>query len=811
MATEQAAQRKALYAEPYLFGGLVLLEALRFFYLIISGRVVLHDSFFRFSLQQYFYNSYFTAGETPHWVPYLTHGTTAYWWHMVQGVTGWLYYAVTVTGNLFKDVPYTVLFHGGMFIDRLLLLVGAWLYANYMWRCAYTAFAVTVMLLGSSVWETQVFFNFHYFYALPLILYLGHRFLDSGRWIFAAAAVNLYVLQALGNAAYFIPVTSLCLTVYFAVVVAGQDVRALLIRLRPAGWRRAAAAGGVMLGSAALLWYLAYLGRHDELVQFQPRRSADATLPMEVLKYYAKDVRPGQWLELLLGLSVFRDYTFYIGGLGLVGLIAAFTRVRCKALRPVAAVLATLLLMTYCLPFLQALREYWPLMKFYRHVHLIIALIRFWLCLTAGFGIHCLLGWVGRDAVAGRRTLLIAAACFTAAGCGILYVISDFDALVAVNQWLGVKNITAAGLAAQTVKLAKIKAAFSGAVVRNWVLAAALAAIVLWLRRHPGRGRTAVLLLLGILAADLGIYHVREMTRRTARLEGDAAGVLAWAPLRFHPRRSMNEDPSSGRYVFFNDTVKKRSAHYWTIDAFLQLDRPGTRLRTDHWLRGFHEYLQALNGVPVGDPQRPVWLRDKDNSLRFPEDRPAAAQISALTDDKFQFFKTAYRTDKETLSAVLGDPTFAGNLLFLFTDTGKGGPPPAAPWHNQRALHASDQVGVDFNVDRFTGNTVAVTVRNPLPDPVWMFYSDTWHPGWQGRIDGQPVPVYRAQLGYKAVAVPPGEHRVALRFFSPAAEAVLRAVGVNCLLWILWLGAAVCALALYLPAPGADETGAARA
>ncbi|MCB9719928.1 MAG: hypothetical protein H6756_03555 [Candidatus Omnitrophica bacterium] len=52
---------------------------------------------------------------------------------------------------------------------------------------------------------------------------------------------------------------------------------------------------------------------------------------------------------------------------------------------------------------------------------------------------------------------------------------------------------------------------------------------------------------------------------------------------------------------------------------------------------------------------------------------------------------------------------------------------------------------------------------------------------------------------------------MALRFFSPPAEGLLRIVGVNCLVWILWLAAAVCGLALFLPGPHEDETPAAEA
>ena len=49
-----------------------------------------------------------------------------------------------------------------------------------------------------------------------------------------------------------------------------------------------------------------------------------------------------------------------------------------------------------------------------------------------------------------------------------------------------------------------------------------------------------------------------------------------------------------------------------------------------------------------------------------------------------------------------------------------------------------------------------------------LFHSENWMPGWRAAVDGNEVPVVRAFYALQAVPVPAGEHRVELRYRSPA-------------------------------------------
>jgi hypothetical protein len=46
----------------------------------------------------------------------------------------------------------------------------------------------------------------------------------------------------------------------------------------------------------------------------------------------------------------------------------------------------------------------------------------------------------------------------------------------------------------------------------------------------------------------------------------------------------------------------------------------------------------------------------------------------------------------------------------------------------------------------------------------WVVLSDTWNPGWKAWVDGNPVPVWRANYLFRAIAVAEGAHQVILKY-----------------------------------------------
>ncbi len=72
--------------------------------------------------------------------------------------------------------------------------------------------------------------------------------------------------------------------------------------------------------------------------------------------------------------------------------------------------------------------------------------------------------------------------------------------------------------------------------------------------------------------------------------------------------------------------------------------------------------------------------------------------------------------------------------------------------------------------------------------PVYLVMSDVFYPGWTATIDGQSTQVYPANFAFRAVLLPPGEHRVAFTF-EPAMWRVGLGISAITLLGLIGLGA----------------------
>lgn len=62
----------------------------------------------------------------------------------------------------------------------------------------------------------------------------------------------------------------------------------------------------------------------------------------------------------------------------------------------------------------------------------------------------------------------------------------------------------------------------------------------------------------------------------------------------------------------------------------------------------------------------------------------------------------------------------------------------------------------------------SITIHTSCAGSSYLLIRQAWYPGWRATVDGQRVPIYRADIAFQAVAVPAGQHQVHI-WFEPAS------------------------------------------
>jgi uncharacterized membrane protein YfhO len=66
---------------------------------------------------------------------------------------------------------------------------------------------------------------------------------------------------------------------------------------------------------------------------------------------------------------------------------------------------------------------------------------------------------------------------------------------------------------------------------------------------------------------------------------------------------------------------------------------------------------------------------------------------------------------------------------------------------------------------QYAGNRVSLDIA--APGNVFLATAETHYPAWEAYIDGKQAPIYYTNVAFRGVFVPPGRHRLEMRY-SPA-------------------------------------------
>jgi hypothetical protein len=756
-----------------------------------------HDGFQYFTLQYYFLNNALQSHEVAQWVPYMTQGTIGSLWYGIQASL--LQSALVHVPILPHNANLLTVYHLGIFIDEMVLLTGTVLLARRFFLPT-TVFFVALSVVGASVWLDQPYWNFKLHYAVPLIIELGHRWLETSKWRWCFLMINLLAVQMMGSLPYVIPVVSFAVAAYFACYgVANPRAQAQQLRSIRWGWPALLAiAGGVMSLTVA---YTCVTAGTDQLVSYNAYRNPDGSNSLSVFLTYGGSTDLLKWVDMALNLSPWMDFTLYSGTLVPPFLLLSVAIIDRRRVHFLLFGL-TVLLFTLGTYVSVTLFYLWPGMRFFRHIGLVSPLVRVVWCFVAGVGFEFVSDsrtwhriWPRRIAAAFVALVLVVIAVFAfrlSLDHQRMLALVDAISNPGVDRPVHVQFVDAlarrlwvstifAGVAALVVGVGGLMVTFRG-------FAANARARQLWL--------FAMLL---VLAVDTYHFKFGYLFARSDRIAPSQAVVARPAPMTYQRRRDINlrdaviagSNPRLNATLSFSPMFRRRlqgaashGAQYWTNNMFVFADEAGSTFQVDSWLKPLDQLIRTYWGVPIDDTTifpSGIDLRE----LVFPLNHPAAGRISGVTEDKIRFFLRAYTArSPEDVSRLMTDESYQGNILFLLPISAPALTTPVSiSWNSQVPLSIDDSRRLHYVVEGFDANNLRVRIANP-GSASWMFYSDVWHPYWRATVNGHHVPVYRADLAYKAIPIDVGENVVHLQFGSPAFSWCSTLLSMNALGWL---------------------------
>ena len=115
--------------------------------------------------------------------------------------------------------------------------------------------------------------------------------------------------------------------------------------------------------------------------------------------------------------------------------------------------------------------------------------------------------------------------------------------------------------------------------------------------------------------------------------------------------------------------------------------------------------------------------------------------------------------------ASLLDPAFDPDASVLLDSAARKGVAPAARPGLAPASAPADAPPADLRVLQDDPERLRIAIVAGRPGV--LLVTDSYAPGWQARLDGEPIPVLRANMMFRAVEVPAGRHEV-IMLYRPA-------------------------------------------
>ncbi|MDP3919618.1 MAG: hypothetical protein Q8R76_02280 [Candidatus Omnitrophota bacterium] len=668
------------------------------------------------------YTNFFYHWEFPWWFPFGSFGIRSDLWQ-VGSVSG-SSYLMGVLGALVRFQDAATLFKLRGLVDQYLLLLGVHLLSRRLFQNKWVSSFVCLGIILSAFWVKQSNYELRLVYLVPFVLYFMYRFFENEGPHFLWLAGTTYVLAQPGTPPYMMIAQFLALLPIF-VSLSVKNRRAFL-SLRILSTQNVLSF--ILFALSLIVYFTVVLHMLDGFASIMPHRDLESRMvPLE--SFLAKG--PTVWyfplLQFLYAPSQDTYGSAYMGIFPLVFVIYALLRMKnifSKALL-MSAVLMLTLAMGRTTFVATVLYHLFPPVAYLGDLTTLGAIIRVLLMLLAGFG----LDWYLDDLKSKKSHNFFGSASKTIYVCAEILLV-----LFACGEILN----------------------RSGAYIAVWHQLAYLGASLVFFgtylitKRKTPAGTVALAIIL--IALELFTFQViahKAWPYRWGWVNPVATRVY---PFEYQEKRAIAPDLNP-RMIEAAKLVEANPVRlFLEVSTFLLFDAClPKQYPIFHWnervhhllVKHFPDFHKAPGAIP--------FIKSKNSWAFF--------QVFGCSRPKLKLVANAlYATSEAHALAMFSSIKDFDDLIIVETSPAPGQEEHATEFHNTHA-------GIILRVRNYSFNGLSVDVDVTRPEGAWLYYSDAYHNGWRGYIDGAAVPIVPANIAFKAIHVPSGTHAIRFAFF----------------------------------------------
>ncbi len=351
--------------------------------LFLPNLFPMHDATTIVGLFHYFYSEFYAYGHLAQWAPYDFYGQPAHFAQLVA--LSPLSYCAMALGKIFHITNTLVLFKIVMALEVLVFACGLIKLSERFYQSSIAVWFVVIVAMATTIWLTQPFFNFRIYYLWPIIILALMDIVKQASLANVSKVFFWMLISMLGDLPYFAGPWLFAATIFTGVLWLVERKKINFIVTRQGYcWM-------LLTGLLLVTLFLFLKGLTVGVNLIAPDRSQDATTSVEQFLSYGGTANIGTWFASACGwgdLSLWglRDIFPYIG-LGTV-LLALWSMFKVRQPFAIATHAVTiLLLLLIFVPLAGHVFYFFPMMKYYRHLSLLIGFAKLFLILSAGFGL----------------------------------------------------------------------------------------------------------------------------------------------------------------------------------------------------------------------------------------------------------------------------------------------------------------------------------------------------------------------------------------------------------------------------------------